>query len=275
MSRRVIARDYTRELIWAAVVVTTARYIGAFVASDVGEITGPVSSALTILMGITGVGMGLLDTIGGVYIFEGWRKTLAAHKAGQKWSARFKVQSFFVFGLFGVGLIILTPFTASRVLHESIEHVLGDRTFFFWVWNIAVNVAPYMILGGAVTGQPGFVGVDHRQESGAPGTASGQQVSSQFPQVAEGGRVGTLALESGAASGQRVSGQMEARPNDWRQVSTDEKRRIAGMRAMEVKEEFGIPERTASNWVRYARELFPDVAEPPSGNGFHPQGADG
>ena len=41
-------------LIWSAMLVTVARYAGAFVASDMGTLNGWVSDAITISMGVTG-----------------------------------------------------------------------------------------------------------------------------------------------------------------------------------------------------------------------------
>ena len=71
------SRDYSTLLIYAALGVTVPRYIGAFVASDVGQVTGWVSDALSVLMAVSGVGMGVLDILGMAYIFDGWRARLA------------------------------------------------------------------------------------------------------------------------------------------------------------------------------------------------------
>src|SRR5690349_20306097 len=134
--------DYSTLLIWSAAIVTVVRYAGAFIASDVGEISGPLSELITILMGISGLGMGILDVIGGVYLFDGWRRTMPA--AGKAWPFRFKVMTLFVFALIITGVMILVPFTMSRVTHSSMEDILGDR----WMlagWSVLVNLAPYLL----------------------------------------------------------------------------------------------------------------------------------
>ena len=77
-------RDYSGLIIWAALLVTVVRYSGAFVASDVGRVTGWLSDAISIGMAVSGVGMGILDVIGTAYIAEGWRRNLPAR--GKAWS---------------------------------------------------------------------------------------------------------------------------------------------------------------------------------------------
>jgi MFS family permease len=144
--------DYSRLIIFAALVVTVTRYIGAFVASDVGEITGTWSVILTVLMAISGIGMGVLDVLGLAYVFDGWRRNLPG--AGKKWSSRFDVLTAFVVGLFVVGLAILTPFTMSRVNSASMSETLGNGV---WWWSLAVNLAPILIIGGVTFSQAGFV----------------------------------------------------------------------------------------------------------------------
>lgn len=158
-------RDYSGLLIWSAILVTVARYIGAFLASDLGEITGLVSTGITVLMGLTGLGMGILDVMGGAYIFDGWRRNMP--KSGGKWSARFKVETAFVLALFTTGIFILVPFTMSRIFHVSMAAVLGAGLG-GWVWSVAVNIAPYLLIGGVVTSQANVVGVNAAEVSAEP-----------------------------------------------------------------------------------------------------------
>lgn len=145
MSERKSKRNYNELLIWAAALVTVVRYSAAFVASDMGQITGEWSEAVTIALGLSGLGMGILDVIGGAALFQGWRKVMP--KSGQPWPFRFKVLTFFVFGLILNGIIVIVPFTVSRVMQESMLIALGGG-FWVWFWAAAVNVAPYMLIGG-------------------------------------------------------------------------------------------------------------------------------
>jgi hypothetical protein len=142
-------RDYSTILIWAAAIVTVVRYIAAFIASDMGQITGKLSDVITFMMGISGFGMGILDVIGGTYLFDGWRRAMP--QAGRAWSTRFKVLTFFVFALIGAGVMILVPFTESRVTHSSMADVLGQGRGLTW-WAFLVNVAPYLLIGGVAVG---------------------------------------------------------------------------------------------------------------------------
>lgn len=141
--------DYSELLIWAAALVTVVRYAAAFIASDATEISGTLSEIITIAMGISGLGMGVLDVIGGAYLFTGWQKKMPAN--GQAWSFRFKVLSFFAIGLIVNGIFILIPFTMSRVAGVTIHHILGDGGLLFG-WSAVVNIAPYLLIAGVAVG---------------------------------------------------------------------------------------------------------------------------
>ncbi len=141
--------DYSQLLIWSAALVTVVRYAAAFIASDMGQISGPLSDVITACMGLTGLGMGLLDVLGGVYLFDGWRRVMPA--SGKGWPFKFKVLTLFVFGLMIGGICILVPFTVSRVEQKSMFAVLGDG-WPLWAWSTFVNVIPYFLIGGVATG---------------------------------------------------------------------------------------------------------------------------
>ena len=103
--------DYSTILIWAAALVTVVRYIAAFIASDMGQITGKLSDVITFMMGVSGFGMGILDVIGGTYLFDGWRRAMP--QTGKAWSSRFKVLTFFVFALICAGVHLLAMHLAT------------------------------------------------------------------------------------------------------------------------------------------------------------------
>lgn len=223
--------DYSTLLIWSAAVVTVVRYASAFIASDMGEITGPLSSVITVLMGFSGLGMGILDVLGGAYLFDGWRRTFPA--AGKGWSTRFKVLSLFVFALVITGVLILVPFTVSRVTHESMALVL-EREGLWW-WALLVNLAPYLLIGGVAVGN-NVVSVS---------SADGGNFAGNLPQ------------------GQgKLTGNF---PTDWRKIRkqlTDEQiRRIATGKTEDICYEFGIMDRTARNWRKAAQKELEKVTQ--------------
>lgn len=141
--------DYSTILIWSAALVTVVRYVAAFIASDLGEIVGWLSEVITFLMGVSGLGMGILDVIGGTYLFDGWRRKMPAND--KRWSFAFKVMTAFVFSLIVTGVMILVPFTVSRVTHSSMAVVLGSGGYLY-LWSLLVNVAPYLLIGGVAVG---------------------------------------------------------------------------------------------------------------------------
>jgi len=146
--RKQKGHDYSTMLIWAAALVTVVRYSAAFIASDVGQITGVASEVITFMMGISGLGMGVLDTFGGAYLFDGWRRKMPAN--GVAWSFKFKVLTVIVFALIFTGVLILVPFTVSRVTQTSMADVLSHGALNWWAF--LVNVAPYLLIGGVSVG---------------------------------------------------------------------------------------------------------------------------
>lgn len=171
--------DYSTLLIWAAAIVSVVRYAAAFIASDVGKIDGQLSEWITIALGFSGLGMGVLDTIGGTYLFDGWRRAMPRN--GERWPFRFKVLTVFVFSLVLCGIIILAPFTMSRVEHVSIADVLGEGIW-LGIWSVLVNAAPALLIGGVATGQQVVSvtqftthGTANEQANGSPNGSQGNE----------------------------------------------------------------------------------------------------
>jgi hypothetical protein len=208
--------------------------MGAFIASDAGSITGWASQVLIVLMGITGIGMGLLDSIGSAFLFNGWRITMP--KNGMKWPFKFKILTFFVFALVIDGLIILVPFTVSRVTGKTMEGIMGLANV--WWWATAVNVAPYMLLGGIMSGNANMISDD------SPTPQGNYQ-------------------ESGAESYQKVSvNSKKVQPisTDWRKVRPKlTYQQVVQLSQLEVSDiqkafpDYNLSDRTAWNWREYAK----------------------
>ena len=143
-------KDWTGTLISATIIVTVVRYSAAFMASDLGQITGTLSEVVTFFLTLTGFGMGILDVLGGGLLFNGLRRVMP--KSGQAPSYKYKVLLTCVITLVVSGLIILVPFTMSRLAHESILDSLGGKSIMAWVWSTMVNLIPYVLIFGVFTG---------------------------------------------------------------------------------------------------------------------------
>lgn len=148
--------DLSRFIIYAALVITAARYAGAFLASDLGTVTGVLSEIITGFMVVSGIGMGVLDVIGLGYIADSWRSALP--RAGRKPGLRFIIITGFLLALFISGIGILTPFTVSRVNGSSIALALPGRELYFWA--VLVNAAPYLIVAGIMVSTSGILTID-------------------------------------------------------------------------------------------------------------------
>ncbi len=136
--------DLSRIIIYAALIVTAARYSGAFLASDLGEVTGTLSEIITGFMVVSGFGMGVLDVVGLGYIADAWKTALP--RTGHKPGTRFAILTVFLLSLMISGVGILAPFTVSRVHKASIAVTLPGSELY--IWAVLVNIAPYLIVSG-------------------------------------------------------------------------------------------------------------------------------
>lgn len=228
-------KKWSERLVWATLLVGVVRYAAAFAASDVGEITGLWSDILTFLLALTGIGMGILDTVGGGLLFNGWSRVFP--KSGQSWSLRFKVLTVCVFGLLISGMFILVPFTMSRLSHESVLTALGGSgSIWAWVWSGMVNLIPYILIGGVFVGNRIVTSLESEESS--------KKVTSNLPNEQE--------------VTEKVTSNL---PADWRKIrptlNPEQVRYIAASEPREIVQEFAkagisVSPRNASNWKHNA-----------------------
>jgi hypothetical protein len=244
MTKKNQGTDYSQLLIWSAAIVTVVRYAAAFIASDLGEITGWLSDVVTVAMGFSGLGMGILDVIGGTYLFDGWRRNMPRADNKKGWSSRFKALTFFVFALMTTGVLILIPFTVSRVTHQSMAVVLGSGVYLNF-WALLVNIAPYLLIGGVAVGnnivtvQPG-----HLPETG-----------------------GHLSENKKASDNKLSESDRVNVPSDWRlaskKLSDEEKRELINLSTDKICYKYGLEARTARRWREKAAEELASSSPPP------------
>ena len=213
--------DYSDIIIWSSAFVGMIRYAAAYLAADLGMIEDWLSQVVTVLLGVSGFAMGILGTLGTAYIFDGWRQKMPA--ADKKWSSKFKALTGFVAAAFLTEILILVPFTMSRVLHVSVAHVLQGGV---WWWSTAVVVMPILLIGGVSLGNQ-IVTVETSAES--------------FRQLSE-------------PEG-KVSDKL---PKGWRQVrkglTAEQVKAIAVISTKEIAYHYKVDERTARNWRTYAQK---------------------
>lgn len=218
--------DYSTIIIWASVIIGAVRYAVAFLAADLGKIEGMLSLFVTYMLGISGLAMGILGSLGTAYIFDGWRKKIPA--TGVAWNNKFKALTVFVVMSFVTELLILVPFTESRVRHVSIEDVLDGGV---WWWSMAVVAMPIILIGGVSLGNQV---VTVTAESGG-----------NFPET----------FRNPSAQAEKDGGNF---PKDWRKVrKLLNEQQVSGIADSATKiicDLYGVDERTARNWRDYARK---------------------
>ncbi len=230
-------------LIRATVVIAAIRYMGSFIASDQGLITGWLSEVFTILLALAGMSMGIVDSIGTALLFNGWRKVMPAN--GVRWNFKFKMLTFFVFGLFVSSMTILVPFTLSRIEQVSIAVILGGRgSLGEWTWGLMVNAIPILVIGG--------VSLGNKYVEDLAGESDGK-LSGNFPRKLSGN------FPASPSALEKVTRNL---PANWRHVlpTLDDKELLflANAQPREIVarlRETGleISPRTASNWHYNAR----------------------
>lgn len=218
--------DYSTIIIWASVIIGAVRYAVAFLAADLGKIEGMLSLFVTYMLGISGLAMGILGSLGTAYIFDGWRKKIPA--TGVAWNNKFKALTVFVVMSFVTELLILVPFTESRVRHVSIEDVLQGGV---WWWSMAVVAMPIILIGGVSLGNQ-VVTVNAESAGNLP-----------------------VSFRNPSGGGQEPSAKL---PTNWRQVrkqlTADQVQAIAIDQTRNIAFNFKIDDRTARNWRKYAQE---------------------
>lgn len=214
--------DYSNVIIWSSALVGMIRYAAAFLASDLGMITGWLSELVTFMLGVSGFFTGILGTFGTAYLYDGWRRKIPA--TGTKWQNKFKVLTGFVLAAFLAEILILVPFTMSRVMHVSVADVLGGGV---WWWSTAVVVMPIILIGGVSLGNQVVNVSESAPESYRKVSAEPSEATAKFP-------------------------------TDWRKVrrmlNEQQVSGIADSSSKIISDLYGVDERTARNWRKYARQ---------------------
>jgi len=215
--------DYSTIIIWASALVGMIRYAAAFLSSDLGMITGRLSEIVTVALGVSGFAMGILGTLGTTYIFDGWRSKMPA--TGARWGNKFIALTLLVALAFITEILILVPFTMSRVLHVSVADVLLGGV---WWWSTAVVVMPFILIGGVSVGNQ-IVSVAHVTEKIGQMTGQiGQELDRIQP--------------------------VKRRRNE---LTTADLKSIATMSSAQITTQYGCDERTARRWRQEAQRTPP------------------
>jgi hypothetical protein len=230
--------DLGRLLLWAAVIVSAPRWAGAMLAADVSHIEGWLSAFLNAANTISGLGMGVLEVIATAYLLDALRShkpTITHHRrSGDVVTANWRFYGILIFaaGLLAMTPMVLAPYMVSRMVGMDIGGALETRPWQY-VWSIVVVIVPVFVVGGVAFAQSGLVTI---------GKAAGAtQVAEPALQVAREAQPRGKVAES------------RERYGSWKSLPAGERLKVARMNVQEVQESYGVPERTAYDWLKYAR----------------------
>jgi len=214
-------KDYSQLIIWTSALVGMIRYSAAFLSSDMGSITGALSDYVTFLLGVSGFAMGILGTLGTTYIFDGWRQKMP--KTGDKWNNKFIALTLFVMLAIVSEVLILVPFTMSRILHVSVADVLQGGV---WWWSTSVVVMPFLLIGG--------VSVSNQIVTVTANTANEQA--------------------NGSLIGSPETNEQKAGARTFASLTNSEKYYIINEKSDAIANEWGVTQRAIQKWRKRVQE---------------------
>jgi hypothetical protein len=250
--------DLGRVLLWSAVIVEAPRWAGAMLAADLRDVSGWLSSALNTGNTLSGIAMGVVNVVATAYLLDALRRerpvvTVYRHRprdsrrgvgdarltlARPNW--RFYGILVFVVGLLGITPFVLAPFMVSRMTGDPLAVVLRTGLEQY-AWAVTVVLAPIFVIGGVSFAQPGLVTI-----------SQGRDLTPSPSPEGEGSEIAT--------SPSAPRNDTAPKWRNWRRLPEAERRRVAGMDAAQVREVYGVEERTAYNWVREAKAMFAEAA---------------
>jgi hypothetical protein len=257
--------DLGRLLLWAAVIVSAPRWAGAMLAADVNHIQDWLSAFLNGANTLSGLGMGILEVVATAYLLDALRKerptitrfrTILSTKNTKDHEGkeikekkeivranwRFYGILGFVIGLLGITPVVLAPYLVSRMTGQNIEAVLRTLAWQY-AWAVTVAVAPVFVVGGVAFAQSGLVSL---------ASTSPPAPLLRKDTAGEGGQVAMRVEEVAGSRGKYRS---------WKGVPAVERLKVARMSVQEVMGVYGVPERTAYDWMKYARRDHGVVGE--------------
>jgi len=90
----------------------------------------------------------VLDAVGLAWIMAGLRAAIPSR--GREWSRRGRIVLWLAIATVLDGVIILTPYTVARTTQAAIADIMPPPAV--WLWSLAVNAAPYLVIAAAMTG---------------------------------------------------------------------------------------------------------------------------
>lgn len=145
---------YGQLLILMAILVGIPRWGGAMFAADNIGIFGWLADMFTLLYGVSGFGMAVLEVLSIGYVFGGLREQ-APFVNGWP-NSKYWIILFFAILILGLIPLILVPFMVAQILDQTVSVFLQDIDF-IWQWITAVVVAPLIIIGGVFFAREGLM----------------------------------------------------------------------------------------------------------------------
>lgn len=145
---------YGQLLILMAILVGIPRWGGAMFAADNIGIFGWLADMFTLLYGVSGFGMAVLEVLSIGYVFGGLREQ--APFVNGRPNSKYWIILFFAILILGLIPLILVPFMVAQILDQDVSVFLQDINF-IWQWITAVVIAPLIIIGGVFFAREGLM----------------------------------------------------------------------------------------------------------------------
>lgn len=145
---------YGQLLIFMAILVGIPRWGGAMFAADNVGIFGWLADMFTLLYGVSGFGMAVLEVLSIGYVFAGLREQPTFN--GRIPNLKFWIILLFAVLILGLIPLILVPFMIAQMLEQPLVEFLQEINFVYY-WVSAVVIAPLVIIGGVFFAREGLM----------------------------------------------------------------------------------------------------------------------
>lgn len=221
-------RDRGDVLINASTAVSAVRWSSAMLLADLGEIPdGWVLQGLYWGTILSGLAMGIVETYGVIYMYQGLKSYQMKLKNG-KLNPKWMIIAFFAIGTTILTPLVIGPYLESRIVEGGMRAVL-NTPMRLKIWTYEVAAAPVFIMAGV-----GFAQRAVKKPATKAETTT-EEVDGNLT---------------------NVDGNLTATRKTWPQLSDKEKAGAQHMSRAELMEKYLVSDSTAGNFRSRSKQEF-------------------